>query len=478
MGWKKISALILVILMISFSLEAGVSSSIELQDEESNDLADSAWPKYRGNKRNTGRSPYDASHVDGGVEWSLIGNGSTRAEPVIGPNRTIYVGYVDIRHSRIGGSRPATLSAINPNGTEMWNFQRGDFIHSTPVVDNQGTIYLGINEFVPTEEGSDSYYTVGTYYAVNPDGTEKWNYTVEDPIYDSPAISEDGITYLTSREKLYAFNQDGTVRWNLTFDENLYSSPAIGTDGTIYVGARDTKDDWEGYLYAVNPDGTKEWGYHTENGGLNSPTIADNGKIYVTSTQGNLYALESDGTESWKYYTEGTSYSSSIALGQDGTIHFSSRYLYAVNPDGSERWIFNATDDSFSENQPLVGGDGTIYVGSLGRTVYAIDPEGENRWDLDLSTMYGDSSPTATIDENGTLYVVGYGLHALGERERPDFTEVFTAFLADNWCLLTVFALVGVVVIYKGYQWRKRSKEPPVEDLFEENDRYEEKNEG
>ncbi|MFW6196785.1 MAG: PQQ-binding-like beta-propeller repeat protein, partial [Thermoplasmatota archaeon] len=252
MGWKTISASIVIILIIGISLEVGVFSSIELQDndnlenENNTNLADSAWPKYRGNNRNTGRSPYDTSHIDGGIEWDLPGYGSTRVEPVIGPNGTIYVGYVDIRSSSLTGSRPATLSAINPNGTEMWKFQRGDYIHSTPAVDNQGTIYLGINEWVPKKEGSDSYYAIGTFYAVNPNGTEKWNYSVDNPIYDSPSIGEDGTIYINSGEKLYAFDQDGTVKWNLTFKENLYSSPAIGTDGTIYVGARDTEDDWEG----------------------------------------------------------------------------------------------------------------------------------------------------------------------------------------------------------------------------------------
>ncbi|MFP4050667.1 MAG: PQQ-binding-like beta-propeller repeat protein [Thermoplasmata archaeon] len=476
MGWKTISASIVIILIIGISLEVGVFSSIELQDndnlenENNTNLADSAWPKYRGNNRNTGRSPYDTSHIDGGIEWDLPGYGSTRVEPVIGPNGTIYVGYVDISSSSLTGSRPATLSAINPNGTEMWKFQRGDYIHSTPAVDNQGTIYLGINEWVPKKEGSDSYYSIGTFYAVNPNGTEKWNYSVDSSIYDSPSIGEDGTIYISSGEKLYAFDQDGTVKWNLTFKENLYSSPAIGTDGTIYVGARDTEDDWEGYLYAINPDGTKEWSYHTENGGLNSPTIADDGKIYVTSTQGNLYALESDGTESWKYYTEGTSYSSSIALGQDGTVHFSSGHLYAVNPDGSEKWIFNISDDTFSRNQPIVGGDGTIYVGSLGRTVYAIDPEGKKSWDLDLSTRYGDGYLTTAIDDNGTLYIAGYGLHALGEKEQPELNEVLTAFLADNWCFILMFSIFAIPVIYKIIKSRNSSSSVSREDIFKEDD--------
>ncbi len=267
MGLKKISSLLLVILMISISLEAGVSSSIGLQndvdlkEEQSNDLADSAWPKYRGCKRNTGRSPYDASHVDGRVEWDLRGYAWTRAEPVIGPNGTIYVSYGTL------GDNQGTLSAVNPNGTEMWNFHRGRWIRSTPAIASDGSLYLGIND--RKQIGESRFRHIGTFYGVNQNGTEKWNYSVDDPIYYSPTIGEDGTIYVSIGEELYAFSQDGTVKWNHTFEENLYSSPAIGTDGTIYVGAWDTDNDWEGYLYAINLDGTKEWSYHTENGGLN-----------------------------------------------------------------------------------------------------------------------------------------------------------------------------------------------------------------
>ncbi len=469
MGLKNIFALILVILMISISLEVGVSSSIglqdgaDLQDEESNDLADSAWPKYQGNKRNTGRSPYDTSHVDGGLEWAFSKGGEVRAEPVVGPDGTIYVCF-----GRMGPRMDeAALTAINPDGTEEWSFQEGRWIRSSPALASDGSIYLGINDYrLKSEWNGRSYEHIGAFYGINPNGTEKWNYSVDSAIYSSPTIGEDGTIYGGLGEKLYAFEQDGTVKWNLTAKGNVYSSPAIGNDGTIYFGVNTGYPDYDGFLYAVNPDGTEKWNYFIE-GAVRSPVLGDDGTIYVGSHDGHLYAMDQDGNKKWSFETEHRILSSPV-ISENGDIYVSSNHLHAIDQDGSEKWRFNISDDTFRSHQPIIGGDGTIYIGSFGRTVYAIEPDGEKIWDFE--PPYSDGKFSATIDQNGTLYVTYSGLHALGERERPDFTDVFTAFLANNWCFITLFAIIGMPVIYKLIKsWRQPSS-PPRENIFEEDD--------
>ena len=45
--------------------------------------------------------------------------------------------------------------------------------------------------------------------------------------------------------KLYAINPDGTKKWEFVTGDGIDSSPSIGTDGTIYVGSDDKK------LYAI-----------------------------------------------------------------------------------------------------------------------------------------------------------------------------------------------------------------------------------
>jgi len=46
---------------------------------------------------------------------------------------------------------------------------------------------------------------------------------------------------------LYAINPDGTEKWNFTTSSVIYSLPAIGPDGTVYVGS------WDKKMYAINP---------------------------------------------------------------------------------------------------------------------------------------------------------------------------------------------------------------------------------
>ena len=87
---------------------------------------------------------------------------------------------------------------------------------------------------------------------------------------------------------LYAINPDGTLKWNFETEDWVISSPAIGRDGTVYVGSRDT------HLYAINPDGTLKWKFETEDYVTSSPAIGDDGTVYVGSDDGYLYAIYSD----------------------------------------------------------------------------------------------------------------------------------------------------------------------------------------
>ncbi len=51
-------------------------------------------------------------------------------------------------------------------------------------------------------------------------------------------IGSDGTIYVASNDaKLYAINPDGTLNWTYTLGKVSYGSPAIGADGTIYIGS-------------------------------------------------------------------------------------------------------------------------------------------------------------------------------------------------------------------------------------------------
>ncbi len=399
-GWRVIVSVMCVTLcvMLVFS---GITPVYGTESDESTitGLADSPWPKYRGNVRNTGLSPYDTSQADGTELWRFETGDRMFSSPAVGTDGTIYV-----------GSNDRNMYAINPDGTEKWSFWTGVTTSASPAVGTYGTIYFGSSFGL---------------YALHPDGTEFWIFTPDDyRVFMSPSIGPDDTIYVNSwesgiggaRNHLYAVNPDGSEKWSFATGGGRIiggsHSPAIGTDGTIYFGSLDAN------IFAVNPDGTERWRFPT--GGLvhSSPAIGADGTIYIGSNDNYVYALNPDGTEKWRFGT-GDSVTSSPAIGADGTIYIGSQdnIVYAINPDGTEEWSFT-TEGPVSYSSPAIGADGTIYIGSYDNKVYAINPDGTEKWSF---TTGSDVSSSPAIGKWGVIYVSSHdnNLYALGPATLP-----------------------------------------------------------
>ncbi len=100
----------------------------------------------------------------------------------------------------------------------------------------------------------------------------------------------------------------------------------------------------------------------------------------------------------WSFQTP-QNISSSPVIGIDGTIFIGSRdgKLYAINPDGTLKWTYNTSYAVFST--PSIGFDGTVYLKAADK-LYAINPDGTSKWEYSL---WGNSSPT--IGRDGTIYI-------------------------------------------------------------------------
>ncbi len=239
-------------------------------------------------------------------------------------------------------------------------------------------------------------------YAINPNGTLKWSYTVGD-ISGSLAIAADGTVYVGSWDhKLYAINPNGTLKWSYTAGDTVYS-PAVGTDGTIYAGSYDHN------LYAINPNGTLKWSYATGDT-IGSLAIATDGTIYAGSDDRNLYAINPNGTLKWSYEASDVIYSP--AIGSDGTIYAGSNnsLLYAINPNGTPKWGYYLGFYTVS-GTPAVGADGVIYVGAGGCGLLAINPNGTPKWVFENNLYNRYASPA--IGSDGVVYAGGDKLYAI-----------------------------------------------------------------
>ncbi len=121
-----------------------------------------------------------------------------------------------------------------------------------------------------------------------------------------------------------------------------------------------------------------------------------------------------NGTVKWTFETGGAIESSPV-IGPDGTIYVGSHdgKLYAINPDGTEKWRFNAGTPEYDErwdvykaiiSAPAVASDGTIYIHSIGDYLFAVNPDGTEKWRFNIKWHY-DFWSSPTIGPDGTIYI-------------------------------------------------------------------------
>ena len=402
---KRITCLVLIglvlvngtILLLNFAAE----------DTSAAGIAESPWPCFHGNIRNTGLSQYDTSSNDGMLKWSYQTGDKILSSPVIGMDGTIYFGSAD-----------TYLYALYPDGTLRWRYKTGGTVSSSPAIDSDGTIYFGSYD--------------GYIYALYSNGTLKWRYKTDNMISSPLSIDFEGTIYAGSADTyLYALYPNGTLRWRYKTGGTVSSSPAIESDGTIYFGSKDS------YVYALNLDGTLKWKYKTGDGVESSPAIDGRGTVYIGSSDYHVYALNPNGTLKWKYQA-GNKVLSSPAIGPDGTIYVGSQdtYLYALNPDGTLKWKYKARMNIMLSS-PAVGAEGTVYIGSLDTQIYAVNPNGTLKWKYSTGDMISSSSPA--IGPDGTVYIgSGSGaLFALGHVTLPSPPRNLQATTGDGYVNLS-----------------------------------------
>lgn len=338
-------------------------------------LADSAWPMSLHDARHTSQSSYNGPSWPS-LAWSYVTT-STVNPPVVESSPVIAPdGTIYITEVR------GNVYAINPNGTLKWNYSTGQYAeYTSAAVAADGTLYLN---------------TDNRLFAFDNAGRLKWTSTCGGG-GGAPTIGPDGIIYDASfvPGDLCALNSDGSIRWRTNLGTTIFlSSPALAPDGTLYIGSG---GGGAYQLNALNSNGTLKWAYSTADVVWSSPALGPDGTIYV-SAGSFFYAINPNGTLKWGYATKGGS-SPSVAI--DGTIYVSGGgYLFALDSNGSTKWYVAISTDTYSA--PAIGANGTVYLGSADHKLYSVAPDGNVLWAWDIGNEMR-SSPA--IGTNNTLYV-------------------------------------------------------------------------
>lgn len=305
--------------------------------------------------------------------------------------------------------------AANYNGDSPWLYKTGKGIFSTPIIDADGTIYVGSADHL--------------FYALNTDGTVKWSIRTGELIDSAGAISrldeEKGyapLTFLSGDGNMYHVRTDEGIedpkdRILWTFQATVAPAPGfnnwwegnvvLGFDGTIYAGNTNFN------YYAVNPDGTLQWTYTTGSNAWSATAFAEDGTIYWGSCDTMVHAVNPDGTPKWTYTTLGF-VTASAAIGSDGTVYIGSfdSYMYALNPeDGSVIWEYPTGEHIYSScalAEDENGNTTALYFGSADGKFYALSTQGELLWSYDTGDVIR-SSPVLGRKPDGEEGYILYG---------------------------------------------------------------------
>ncbi|MCG8619164.1 MAG: PQQ-binding-like beta-propeller repeat protein, partial [Desulfobacterales bacterium] len=373
----------------------------------------SPWPKFRGNSIQNGRSPVNPTPSDM-VPWEFATGKGIFSSPVIDGEGTVYIGSAD-----------HYFYAITPEGKLKWRFATGEIIDSSALLDDKKRIFFGSGD--------------GHVYGLDREtGTEIWRFAahttaeVED-LYDittynlnwfegNTAMLADG-TLLAPNDNYLVYGMDresGKPKDRYLANEMVWSCPAVNADTGRVFFASCFNAVVNIFCYDTRT-GKKIW----TAGGLGSisasPLLtsrAPDGAVLVGGFDGILRALsQKDGRTLWTFGARDHIYGSPAQLSSgiivqaacDGTV-------VGLDPrNGDVAWQFDTREPIRSS--PVVDGEDRIYFGSGEGRLYCINKDGsfhwayqcieDNRSDLNGSPALGHLGVCIT-GENGGVFFVPY----------------------------------------------------------------------
>jgi len=262
---------------------------------------------------------------------------------------------------------------------------------------NRPKIY---NSLAISTDGVIYFYADENLFAYNISGKMLWSRKLSSGYYlnrmSTPLIDKNGTIYYSAYGYKYdvfnALNPDGSLKFSYTIN-TASGDLALGQDGSIYVGS------WE-YISSFSSEGKIQWSFTMDAKLAGSPAIAADGTIYASTEGKSFYALSIEGKQIWKYTCD-ANIKSSPAIADDGTIYFGTENgnLYALSKDGVLKWKVHLDTKCYS---PIIGSDGSIYVTTTSQLI-SVNTLGTVNWQYLINDSYNYFIPL--IDSEGLVYV-------------------------------------------------------------------------
>jgi outer membrane protein assembly factor BamB len=340
-------------------------------------IATSSWPCAQHDAQRTSRTTAVVPNTPPASRWSL--GQASDSEPAIGRTGTLFMSVPDSGLWAIDGG---TGRVIWKTGIES-DFVAAAFENGDVVVSSAVGVLLGQQAVVTMVDSS---------------GRKIWQSRIGKPamrsdggslVVGSPTIAADGTIYVVvSNQGVFALDPvDGHVLWTFASIHDL-ADPTIGQDGTIYE-----LEDSVG-LAALKPDGSLRWRVKSDAWFATPPVVGPDGTIYLQEPSA-LRAVAPDGRDRWQLKLD---VQGALGIGRDGTIYAPDpgNRLSAVSPKGKVRWVV-----MHGSHAALVDGKGRVVIQD-GSSLYVFRADGSELWH---KVVGEETSAMPVVGPDGTVYV-------------------------------------------------------------------------
>lgn len=325
--------------------------------------------------RSAARGPQRAT-----VGWRASVGGPVAAQVTTSPDeQTLYVATLD-------GS---LIALARSDGTRRWTTTLGDRVYGTPLVHDDGTVYVG----------TDGKKLV----AVSATGAVQWRLEVEGEADSGAVFAKDGTIVFAAGSAVHAARRGGDLAWRFATKGKVFTAPALTEEGLVVFGCQDH------LVYALASDGSLSWSTDLGADVDGAPAIADDGAIYVGTDRGEIVRLEGHGKIAWRTpvggYVRG-----GLAVARNGDV-LAGTYgpvprAVRVTPEGEVRGAFSIKGTGAREfgihGGPLEDAEGTLFFGAQDDAAYAIGADGGQRWRFETGA---DVDAPLTLLSDGSLIV-------------------------------------------------------------------------
>ncbi len=176
----------------------------------------------------------------------------------------------------------------------------------------------------------------------------------------------------------------------------IQSPMCVDAGGSAYLAGD------SGVLFAYGPFGGMRWKQLVADSYVTAGTaVLNDGSILAVPESGLVTCYSPDGVPLWTFdLGDYSGPDSGPLIGKNGSIYLGNKTgLYALRPDGKLKWLLQQV----VEGPPAQAPDGTIYFPSGGNLV-AVWSSGKLRWSYPSDLSFGLGS-APVVGDDGTIYI-------------------------------------------------------------------------